>query len=203
MKKLAENRTLLAFLGVAIVFMEEKWARNLAQLFASPLRPIELVAALAIMSFARTLIGVLPAALLALPLFHVSVFALGLPLAGFFANLLVFGWSVGLVIAALVLRLGLGAESLAWVAVFAIAPLCGVYYPIDALPVWLQPLSWALPPAYIFEGMRAILFDHRLPAALLLQATLINTGYFIAAIVFFLRVCHVARQRGLLLTQGE
>ncbi len=190
-------------LGVALVFMEEMWARNLAQLFASPLRPIELICALTLLSLLRTVVGVLPAALLSLPLFGVSVFAMGMPLAAFFANLLMFGWSIGLVIAALVLRLGLGAESLAWVAVFAIAPLCGVYYPIDVLPSWVQPLSWALPPAYVFEGMRAVLFAHSLKVDLLLTATLLNLGYLAAAFAFFLRMCHVARARGLLLMQGE
>lgn len=57
--------------------------------------------------------------LLAMPLFGISVFALGAPLAAFFANLLIFGWSIGLIVSALVLRLGLGAEGLAWVAIFA------------------------------------------------------------------------------------
>lgn len=190
-------------LGVAIAFMEEMWARNLAQLFASPLRPIELVIALAIMSLVRTVIGVLPAALLAAPLFDVSLFALGVPLAAFFANLMIFGWSVGLVISALVLRLGLGAESLAWVAVFAIAPLCGVYYPIDTLPAWLQPLSWGLPPAYVFEGMRAVLFERTFRTDLMLAATLLNLCYLAGATFFFLRMCHVARRHGLFLTQGE
>lgn len=190
-------------LGVAIAFMEEMWARNLAQLFASPLRPIELVIALAIMSLVRTLIGVLPAAMLAAPLFGVSLLALGAPLAAFFANLMMFGWSVGLVVSALVLRLGLGAESLAWVAVFAVAPLCGVYYPIAALPIWLQPFSWALPPAYVFEGMRSLLFENQFRGDLLLAASLLNIGYFAGAVAIFLRFCHVARQRGLFLTQGE
>src|SRR5512132_1530219 len=67
-------------LGVSLTFMEEMWARNLSSLFASPMRPHELVVSLAIMSFIRTLISVIPAMLLALPLFGVSVFALGLPL---------------------------------------------------------------------------------------------------------------------------
>jgi ABC-type multidrug transport system, permease component len=190
-------------LGVAISFMEEMWARNLAQLFASPLRPIELVIALFVMSLLRTVIGVLPAAFLAIPLFDVSLLQLGAPLAAFLANLMMFGWSIGLVISALVLRLGLGAESLAWVAVFAIAPLCGVYYPIDTLPAWLQPLSWALPPAYVFEGMRAVLFEDTFRADLLLVATIINFAYLVAAILMFLWFCHVARRRGLFLTQGE
>ena len=95
-------------LGVSVTFMEEMWARNLSSLFVSPLRPHELVVSLAIMSLIRTVISVLPAMLLALPLFGVSVFALGLPLAAFFANLLLFGWSIGLIVSALVLRLGPG-----------------------------------------------------------------------------------------------
>ena len=48
----------------------------------------------------------------------------------FFVNLLWFSWAMGLMIAALVLRLGLGAESLAWALIFLIQPLSGVYYPI-------------------------------------------------------------------------
>ena len=190
-------------LGISVVFMEEMWARNLAQLFASPLQPMELIVALAIMSLLRTLIGVLPAALLALPLFGVSVFDLGLPLVLFFLNLLVFGWAVGLVVSALVLRLGLGAESLAWVAVFAIAPLSGVYYPVDVLPAWLQPAAFALPTSWVFEGMRAILFDGTFRADLLIRAGLLNGLYLTAAVLFFLRVFEIARRRGLLLSQGE
>jgi ABC-2 type transport system permease protein len=190
-------------LGISIVFMEEMWARNLAQLFASPLRPIELIASLAIMSLLRTLIAVTPAAALAIPLFGISVFALGVPLAAFFANLVMFGWSIGLFVSALVLRLGLGAESLAWVAVFAIAPLSGVYYPISTLPGWLQPLAWALPPAYVFEGMRAILFEDRLRGDLLASATVLNALFLAGAAAVFLRMVEVARIRGLLMSQGE
>ena len=190
-------------LGLSVTFMEEMWARNLAQLFASPLRPHELVVSLALMSMIRTVISALPAMLLSLPLFGVTVFALGMPLAAFFANLLVFGWSIGLVVSALVLRLGLGAESLAWVAVFALAPLSGVYYPIDVLPFWLQPLAWSLPSAYVFEGMRAVLFDGQFRIDLLVEGGLLNLVYLVLAAGFFLRVCQIARERGLLVQQGE
>jgi ABC-2 type transport system permease protein len=190
-------------LGVSLTFMEEMWARNLGSLFASPLRPYELVVSLAIMSLIRTLISVVPAMLLAPPLFGVSVFSLGLPLVGFFANLLLFGWSIGLFVSALVLRLGLGAESLAWVAVFALAPLSGVYYPIEVLPHWLRPISWSLPSAYVFEGMRAVLFESRARLDLLFAGTAINGAFLALASAFFLYVCHVARERGLFVQQGE
>ncbi|MDZ3836702.1 MAG: ABC transporter permease [Rhodospirillales bacterium] len=190
-------------LGVSLSFMEEMWARNLGQLFVSPLRPIELVAALTTMSLIRSLISVTPAALLALPLFDVWVFSLGPPLAAFFFNLLIFGWSIGLIVSALVLRLGLGAESLAWVAVFAIAPLSGIYYPIASLPEWLQPIAWALPSAPVFEGMRAVLFEDRFRFDLFAASLALNAVYLSCAIAIFLGTIRVARRRGLLLQQGE
>jgi len=106
----------------------------------SPLRPYELVCALLTISFIRTIIGVGGAALLAIPLYHYSIFSMGLPLLTFFVNLLVMGWSIGLLVSGLVLRYGLGAENLAWVAIFAVAPVSGIYYPVSVLPDWLQVL---------------------------------------------------------------
>lgn len=192
-----------ANLGVSVTFLEEMWARNLGQLFVSPLRAYELVAALWLMSVIRTVISVLPAAILAVPLFGVSVFALGPVLATLFANLLLFGCSVGLAIAALVLRFGLGAESLAWVAVFALAPLSGVYYPISVLPEWLLPIALALPSVHVFEGMRAVLFENVPRWDLAGLAFALNLIYGLASTLFFLRMVRIARVRGLLLQQGE
>jgi len=190
-------------LGVSLSFLEEMWSRNLGNLAVSPLRPHELVAAMLAMSLIRTVIGVLPAALLAIPLYHYSIFSLGLPLLAFWVNLMVCGWAIGLVVSALVLRFGLGAESLAWVVVFAIAPVAGIYYPIAALPAWLQPLAWALPPAYVFEGMRSLMFGHGLDLGLLVECGLLNLFYLLLALAVFLRCWHVARVRGLLLGVGE
>jgi len=190
-------------LGVSLSFMEEMWARNLGQLFVSPLRPIELVVGLAVMGGVRTLIAVLPAAILAIPLFGISVFALGLPLAAFFINLLVFGWSLGLFVAGLILRLGLGAENLAWVVIFAIAPVSGVYYPIGVLPGALQAIAYALPTAWVFEGMRAVLFEGGLPLGYLAAAIALNIAYAVGAGAFFLLMVQRARRQGLLLQQGE
>ncbi len=190
-------------LGVALTFLEEMWARNFGQLFVSPLRPIEMAVAMTLLSLVRTVISVTPAAFLALPLFDVWVFSLGLPLAAFFANLMLFGWSIGLMVSAAVLRLGLGAENLAWVAIFAVAPLSCIYYPIDTLPAWLQPVAWALPSSHVFEGMRAVLFEQEFRLDLLAGAVGLNALYLAAAIAFFLYMFHLARRRGLLLQQGE
>jgi len=190
-------------LGVALSFLEEMWSRNLGYLSVSPLRPGEMVAAILAMSLVRTLIGVLPAALLAIPLYHFSIFSLGLPLLAFWSLLLMMGWAMGLLVSAMVLRFGLGAESLAWVLIFAIGPLAGVYYPISVLPGWLQPVAWALPPAYVFEGMRAVMVEGVVRTDLLLSALALDGLYLLVGIAVFFAAWHGARVRGALLNVGE
>lgn len=190
-------------IGIALVFMEELYSRNLGHLFVSPLRPYEMVVSLLLMSLIRTLIGVGGAALVAIPLFGYNVFDLGLPLIAFFLNLIVMSWAIGLLVAGIVMRYGLGAESIAWVAIFALQPLSGVYYPIAVLPHWLQPVAWALPSSHVFEGMRELLFHHTFNAGLLISAAWLNVLYIAGGVAIFLGFFHAARQRGLLLHIGE
>jgi len=190
-------------LGVSLVFMEEMWSRNLGHLFVSPLRPTELGCSLLVMSLIRTLIGVGAAALIAIPLFKYSVFSMGLPLLAFFINLIVMGWSIGLLVSGIVLRYGLGAESMAWIAIFAVQPISGVYYPIATLPEWLQYIAAVLPSSHVFEGMRSVLFDHVFRVDLLLKAVLLNVLYLSAGFISFLAFFRIARERGQLLHVGE
>ena len=162
-----------------------------------------MVLSLTVTSLIRTLIGVIPAALLAIPLYGFSVFDLGLPLIAFFANLMITGWALGLLVTALLLRVGLGAESVAWMAMFLIAPISAIYYPVSVLPEWLQPLAWSLPPAYVFEGMRAILFEGVFRVDLLIGAVLLNIAYFIVGGLAFTLSFRLARRQGLLHQLGE
>jgi ABC-2 type transport system permease protein len=190
-------------MGVHTMFQEEMYARNLGHLFISPLRPLEMVAALLSVSLLRTLISAGSAALLAIPLYHFSIFTLGLPLVAFFANLMIFGWAFGLVLCALLLRFGFGAEGLAWAGIFALTPLSGVYYPISTLPEWVRPLAWAIPPSYVFEGMRAVLLTGEFRTDLFLAALLLNGAYLALGAGLFLFTFRIARRRGLLLQVGE
>jgi len=190
-------------LGVSLSFFEEMWSRNLGHLMVSPLRPFEFIVALLTMSLIRTLIGMVPASLLTIWFFGYSVYDLGLSLVFFFINLIVMGWSFGIAVSGLVLRWGLGAESLAWALVFAIAPLCGVYYPLDVLPAWLLPIAHAIPASYVFEGMRAIILHDTVRWDLMLIATSLNGIYLTGGIGLFYAYFRAARRRGALLQMGE
>ena len=61
-------------LGFSISFLEEMWARNLGNLMMSPLKPIEFLISLMIMSLIRLAICVIPMTLLALFFFDFNFF---------------------------------------------------------------------------------------------------------------------------------
>ena len=63
-----------------MMFLEEIWSRNFTNLFISPIKISEIITALTLTAIIRTLIGLIPAALISIPLFGVSIFELGLPL---------------------------------------------------------------------------------------------------------------------------
>ncbi len=190
-------------LGVSLTFFEEMYSRNLGNLFVSPLRAWELIVGQLLMSVLRTLIGVGAACVFAWLLFHYSIFSLGFALLAFFFNLIVCGWAIGLAVSGLVLRWGLGAEELAWAAVFLLAPVSGVYYPIGVLPGWLQSVAHAVPTSYVFEGMRAVLLQHEFRSDLFFQALAINIVYMAAGVALYLLAIGYARKHGLLLQMGE
>ena len=190
-------------LGFSVSFLEEMWARNLGNLMISPLRPIEFVAALMIMSIVRLAIGMVPVTLLAIAFFGFNIYSLGLALAAFFANLILTSWSVGILVSGVLLRNGMGAESLAWTLMFVLMPLTCVYYPVATLPSWLQVVAWSLPPTYVFEGMRALVISHEFRTDLMLQACALNAVYFSGAVIAFLQLLKSARRQGSLLQSGE
>jgi len=60
-----------------MLFLEEIWSRNFTNLFVAPLKVSEIITALTATALLRTLIGIVPAILLATPFFGVSIFTLG------------------------------------------------------------------------------------------------------------------------------
>lgn len=189
--------------GMTLSMLEEMWSRNFANLFVSPLRPWEFASALMCLSIVRSLVGVVPAALLAIPLFGYSIFDLGLPLLAFWTLLLVFGWGVGLALCGLLVRFGLAAESYAWASIFVLAPFSGVYYPISTLPGWLLPVAWSLPTTSIFEGMRGVMIGGTLDWRMLGGALALDLVYIALGYAIFLWAFRRARERGTLLASGE
>jgi ABC-2 type transport system permease protein len=145
----------------------------------------------------------IPVSLMAWVFFGYSVYDLGLSLVAFFLILQMFGWSVGLSMSGMIMRLGLSAETFAWAGIFILLPVSGVYYPIAALPGWLQTIAWCLPTAYVFEGMRSILMQHVVRWDLMLPAFGLAALYLAIGFRIFLWFFKSSRRKGTLLQQGE
>jgi ABC-2 type transport system permease protein len=190
-------------LGVSLTFIEEMYARNLGNLFVSPLRLGEFIAGQLAMSVVRALIGVGGACVFAWILFRYSIFSFGFALIPFFVLLVAFSWAIGLAVSSIILRAGLGAEEIAWAAIFLLAPVSGVYYPVEVLPAWLQAVAVALPTAHVFEGMRALLLHHSFRWDHFWWAAALDVVYYAIGVLMFRAAMAKARERGSLMQIGE
>ena len=195
--------TLRSQMGMTFSFMEEIWSRNLGHISVSPLRPWELVAGLMSMSVLRMAVGLTPAMLLAWLLYGFGIFSMGPVVVLFFLALDITGWAVALGVTALILRHGAGAEALAWSVVYGLTPFACVFYPLAALPWWVQPVAQALPLAHVFEGMRQALQHGTIAWGHLGAAFALALLWLGAMALVFKAQFEGARVRGALLNIGE
>ena len=192
-----------ASISFNMMFLEEIWSRNFTNLFIAPIKIREIIAALTITAVIRTLIGLVPAVLIAIPLFGVSVLKLGLPLIFLLISLYLFGITLGLLVTSGLLRYGPSFENIAWASLFFLAPLGCIYYPIDILPNWLQIIATLLPLVHIFEEMRNILINNIISYKQISIAIVISFLYFIMGIIVFYMSYYGAKIRGTLINIGE
>ncbi len=185
--------------AVSMAFLEEIWERNLLNIFVTPLKVSELLSAAVLIGVVRiTLVGVIISAL-AYFFFHFNLFVLGFSLIPFIFNLFVFGWGLGLFTNAIILRFGTSAQILAWGFITLVQPFSAVFYPVSALPAFLQPFAYLFPSTFVFEGMRAVLATGALPSNLLWGAIISNLIYLVLTIWFFYRMFAFVKKEGRLL----
>ncbi|MDC2987139.1 ABC transporter permease [Candidatus Pelagibacter bacterium] len=186
-----------------MMFLEEIWSRNFTNLFIAPIKLSEIITALTFTAIFRTLIGLIPAALIAIPLFGVSIFKIGAPLVFLLITLYIFGVTLGLLVTAGLVRFGPSFENIAWASLFFLAPLGCIYYPIEILPGWLQVIAKLLPLVHIFEEMRNILIHDIINYSQILKAIFISFVYFLIGILIFYLSYNGAKNRGTLINMGE
>ena len=185
-----------AQIAVSTGFMEETWSRNLLSLMVTPLRELELVAGIALFGLAKLVMGVGVVALAAWALYAFDVTSLGLGLVPVMAILLAGGWAIALLVIGLMLRFGNGAEALAWGIMFLVMPLGGVFYPVEALPGFIRPVSVLLPTTHAFAAGRDLIDGGPMPRgelALAAVGTLVAVAGALAFVAWMLRVF---RRRG-------
>lgn len=163
--------------GVTVSFLEDVWTRNLVNLFTAPLSIHEYVAGLLLTSFLEALVAFAFLSVVSWLIFSYNIFQFGFLLILFFFILYLFGWALGILATAMILRFGPSTEILAWSIPALLTPLSSVFYPISALPKVLQPIASFIPTAQVFEGMRALVLKGSFDPANLL------VSFFLSAIL--------------------
>jgi ABC-2 type transport system permease protein len=184
--------------GVAISFLEDVWTKNLVNIFVSPVRPFEYVMSGFIVGLLRIMVTVAVLTILGRVVYAFDLFVLDWNLVPFFGLLMMFGWSLGLLSSALIMRWGQAAESLAWAVPFFIQPVAAVFYPVAILPSWLQPFAWCLPCTPVFEGMRAVINGQPMEWSMLGLSLLTNLVWLAISCAVYLWVLKTGRERGML-----
>ncbi|MDB5105954.1 MAG: type transporter [Fibrobacteres bacterium] len=184
--------------GVTIAFLEDVWSRNFLNFFASPLRVSEYVGGLVITSILTSLVGLAVMLVLATTVFGLSFFIYGLAIIPFVLILFVSGISLGILGSAMVLRLGPSSEWFIWPIPIMVSPFAGVFYPVATLPGWMQAVSKAIPPSYVFEGMRTFLATGTVSGPSLALGGALSLGYLALACWVFQRTYRHAIRTGLI-----
>ena len=184
--------------GVTMAFFEDVWSRNFLNIFASPMTIAEYLAGLVTTSIATSAVGLLVMLVLATAVFGLSFFSYGGAFVPFLLVLFLFGIALGIVGCGIVLRLGPSAEWFVWPIPALLSPFAGVFYPVATLPQWMQLVARLLPPAYVFEGMRAIVMGGTVSRFSLVVGGVLAVMDVLIASVFFTRVYRQAVRTGLI-----
>jgi len=183
--------------GVSMGFFEDVWSRNFLNIFATPITISEYVTGLVLWSVLTSFVGLSVMIVMARALFHLSFFIYGAMLVAFIFVLYLFGIALGIFSTAVVLRLGPASEWFIWPIPAFLTPLAGVFYPLSILPKWMQGIGHLLPPAYVFENMRAITLKHAASWTGLLVSGSLAIVYIALACWFFTRTYRYAVRTGL------
>jgi ABC-2 type transport system permease protein len=173
------------------------WSHNFSNMFITPLSMPEYILAQIVSAAVKAVVLFSVVTLVAAVLFDFNVLRMGfVNLALLFLNLLCFGYSMGLLILGIILRLGTRIQALAWGLVLVFQPLTAAYYPLSVMPPPLQAVARLFPPTYVFEAARASLEDPVIQWSNIAAAAIENGVYFAVSIYFFNFMYRRSRETG-------
>ncbi len=189
--------------GVTVSFLEDVWSRNLLNIFVSPLSASEYVLSLLTISMIKLAVTSTIMVILAYMFYSFSFINIGFSLIPLVANLIIMGWSIGIITTGIILRFGQEAEVLAWGVGLLFQPVSAVFYPVSVLPGWMRHIAVFVPSSHVFEGMRHVLRTGAFPTQELIWAGSLNAAYILSAALFFSWNFGAIKKKGLLVKVGE
>ena len=147
---------MLTFILTLLAFVSERTSGCLERLQVTPLRESEIVMGYAL---AFTIIAVLQTAiLLAIVAVGFKIMIVGSIFLAFLvqALLAIVSLSLGILLSSLAKSEAQAIQALPIVAL-PVFLLGGIFWPVEAIPSWLRPLTYAIPPSYAVNATRSVM----------------------------------------------
>lgn len=176
--------------------MEETWSRNLLNVLATPVKPVEYLLGVAAFGLAKLVLALATLTATTVLLYGFDLRAVGWSVIPIVALLIVNGWAIGFLVVGLMLRFGQSAEILTWGLNYVVLAVSGVFFPVAALPALLRPLSQLLPTTHAFAAVRGVLSGLGVPWADLTLSALGTAAFLAGSLAFCAWMLRVFRTRG-------
>jgi len=176
--------------------MEETWTRNLLNILTTSVTPAEYVAGVAVFGLVKLGFALVTLMAVTIGLYGFDLTEIGWSVIPIVTLLVLNGWAVAFVVVGLILRFGQSAEILTWGINYVVLAISGVFFPVEALPGFLQPIANILPTTHAFAAARDMLDGEGIPWGRLAFAT-VGTAVFVAGSFMFAgHMLRVFRSRG-------
>lgn len=182
---------------ITFSLLVDVWSRNLFNILSTPLRVLEMVSGILLLSIFKATITISIIVGLAKSLFDFNLFQLGPIVVFYIFNIFIFAWSFGFLTSSLILRFGTKVQAFSWSLLAVIYPISGVFYPLETLPPFLAKAAHLFPVSYIFEGLRSIILSGTmLEDGSLVAIPVLNACYLMLGIWLYISGFKSAKARG-------
>ena len=183
--------------SITVSVLWNVWSRNLSNMFVSPMSTTEYLLALMISSFGKCIVVIAMLAFFVYWITGFNLLSLGFTnLILYFINLIVFSWSVGILITGVIFKYGTRIQAMSWGVIFLFQPLSASFFPISVLPQPLQVVASYIPITHVFTAARNSINNPTVDWGLFLYSLFLNLIYFVVSCLLFVYFYRKSLQTG-------
>lgn len=182
---------------ISLSLLEETWAHNTVNLFASPLSVYEWLGGVILKGSILGGVTFITNIAFVWFVYGYNMFTMGSFLAYTTLQLFISGLVLGMFGSAMVFYWGPRVQAIVFTLGFITSPISGAFYPVSVLPEWIRHCAYTIPFSHIFEGLYLFLQDNTWPIHHVVYACVLNGVYASAALATFVYAHRAAKRYGL------
>ncbi|MEW6456836.1 MAG: ABC transporter permease [Acidobacteriota bacterium] len=189
-------------LDVSYSLLFDIWSKSIKHIFLSPIGVSESLLGSWIVGVVRGFIVFLILLIFSTWAFDFEIPSV-IPVIIFLLGLFLSGLIIGANVCILILCFGQRAEITAWSLATLLMLFCGIYYPVDQLPLFFNLFAKIIPITYFLEYFRSF-YDFEISSGYpLLKGFSLGILYFIMSLILMRKASHRAKKTGIILRLSE